>query len=492
MADGTNKQAQQPTEPSGGSAGESARGSKPKAVSYQPTDGLTYDPTEPKYWDEAALDKEVTRVFEVCHGCRMCFKYCDSFVDLFKLLDDRYDGNVRRLTAADKDLVMEDCFQCKLCEVQCPYTPRDKHEFQLDFPKLVHRYKAIKRKKQPLSLQDRALRDPDLAGKAARASLGLANVMNKVSLHRWFMEKVLGIHRDKLLPEFAGSTFESWAQGEGLIDDPDQEPGGEVVLHQTCYVQHNEPQIGRDTVEVLRRNDVDVRCAKGLVCCGMPAWERGDLDLVRQKAHQNLEVLMPYVDAGAKVVVINPTCSMMMRREYPELLEGEDRARAHRLAEAVRDPGEFVWSLRKEERFNTDFKSSPEGPVAYHAPCHLRTQGVGFKGRDLLRKLPGVTPTTVMECCGHDGTHAMTTEGFHYSQRVGATAFADMKDGDAQVWATDCPLAALQFQQFADRKPMHPMSILAKAYRGEPFAKRLPPAEEEAPAEATDKKEDAP
>jgi Fe-S oxidoreductase len=290
--------------------------------------------------------------------------------------------------------------------------------------------------------------------------------MNRVGIHRWFMEKLIGIDRRKLLPDFAQTTFEAWAKGAGLMD---KGVGGEAVLFQTCYVQGNEPQIGMDTVEVLEKNGVDVRCEKGLECCGMPAWEGGNLELLRKKAHANLDCLMPYVEAGAKVLALNPTCSMMLRREYPELLEGEDRERARKLAEAVADPSEFVWSLRKEERFNKDFKSSPGNRVAYHAPCHLRTQGVGFKGRDLLRKIPDVTPTTVMECCGHDGTHAMTVEGFEYSIRVGQKAFDGMKEADAEIWATDCPLAALQFQQHAGVKPMHPMSILARAYREDGF-----------------------
>ncbi len=431
-----------------------------------PTDGLSYDPTEPKYWNETALHKEIERVFETCHGCRMCFKYCDSFPTLFSLIDDQYDGSVRKLTDADTARVMDACFQCKLCEVQCPYTPRDGHDFQLDFPKLVHRYNAIQAEKKGRSLRDVVLGNPDLAGAGARASFGLANAMNRVALHRWFMEKVLGIHQEKLLPDFAGTTFEKWAVGAGLTQ---QGEGGEAVLFQTCYVQHNEPQVGMDTVEVLQKNGVDVRCEKGLKCCGMPAWETGDLKGLRKKARSNLDKLMPHVEAGSKVIVINPTCSMMLRREWPELLDGEDRERAKVLAEAVRDPSEFLWSIRNEERFNTDFKSSPGESIAYHAPCHLRTQGIGFKGRDLLRKIPGVAPRTVMECCGHDGTSAMTVEGFEYSIRVGKKAFEEMGDAEAEVWSTDCPLAAIQFQQHAGVKPMHPMSILARAYRENGF-----------------------
>ena len=439
-------------------------------ISYKPTDGLSYDPSEPKYWDRAGLDKEVTRAFEICHGCRMCFKFCDAFPDLFALIDKQHDGDVTKLSRAETDGVMDKCFQCKLCEVQCPYTPRDKHEFQLDFPKLVHRYKALEAKEHGTSLGDKFLGDPDLTGKLARASLGVANAMNRVKLHRWFMEKVLGIHRDKLLPEFAGESFEGWAEGAGKLA---KEPAGEVVLFQTCYVQHNEPQIGKDTVEVLEHNEVKVDCAAGLRCCGMPAWEHGDLETLRKNARANLDVLMPFVDKGAKVLAINPTCSMMLRREWPHLLEGTDRERAERLAAAVMDPSEFLWSIRREPRFKGEFKSSPGGPVAYHAPCHLRAQAVGFKGRDLIKKIPGVQVTSVTECCGHDGTYAMRVDGFEASQRIGKKAFEGMQAPDAATWVTDCPLAALQFEQHAGTRPLHPMSLLARAYRGESFAESV-------------------
>jgi Fe-S oxidoreductase len=439
-----------------------------KPVSYQPTDGLSYDPEEARYWDAAGLQKEVTRTFEVCHGCRMCFKYCDSFPILFDLIDKKHDGDVRKLTAPETDRVMDACFQCKLCEVQCPYTPRDKHEYQLDFPKLVHRYKAQRAKARGIPLRDRILAKPDAAGAMARLSFGMANVMNKVALHRMFMQAALGIHKDKLLPDFAPTTFEKWAGENGRVQPkPD---GVEAVLFPTCYVQNNEPQIGRDTLDVLDRNQVKTACVKGLQCCGMPAWETGDLESVRKQAANNLKILKPFVDAGAKVVAINPTCAMMMRREYPELLPEALRPEARKLAELVRDPSELLWEIRDQPRFNTDFKSTPGGPVAYHAPCHLRAQAIGFKGRDLLRRIPGVQPKLTMECCGHDGTYAMKVEGFENSIRVGKKAFDGMKDAGAEVWATDCPLAALQFQQHAGKKPMHPMSILARAYRADGFS----------------------
>jgi len=442
-----------------------------KPISFLPSDGLSYDPEDDRYWDPQALQKEITRAFEICHSCRMCFKYCDSFPTLFGLLDEAHDGDVHRITPAETARVMDACFQCKLCEVQCPYTPRDGHEFQLDFPKLVHRYRAQQVRRSGVPLKARVLADPDGSARMARMSLGMANVMNRVKLHRVFMEAALGIHRDKLLPDFAPTTFERWADRQGRIRGPE---GAEAVLFPTCYVQNNEPQIGRDTLEVLDRNQVKTACVKGLQCCGMPAWEAGDLESLRHQAANNIRILKPFVEAGARVVALNPTCGMMMRREYAELLPESQREDARKLAEAVCDPGELLWSIRDEPRFNTDFRSTPDGAVAYHAPCHLRAQAVGFKGRDLLRKIPGVKPKLTMECCGHNGTYAMKVEGFAPSKRIGEKAFEGMKSAEAEVWATDCPLAALQFQQHAGRKPMHPMSILARAYRADGFPTRVP------------------
>ena len=235
------------------------------------------------------------------------------------------------------------------------------------------------------------------------------------------------------------------------------------MLFPTCYVENNEPEIGQDTVKVLKKNGVSVTCEKGLACCGMPAWESGDLKTMQDFATKNLDLLEPHVKAGKKVVAINPTCSMMLRQEYPELVKEEDKERALLLAKKIADPSEYLWSIRNEERFNTDFATTPQ-KVSYHTPCHLRAQSIGFKARDLLRKIPGVKVDTTMECCGHDGTFAMKTESFEASVRIGKKSFDSMSESSAEIWATDCPLAAMQFDQHADRRPMHPMSILAQAY----------------------------
>ncbi len=441
-----------------------------------PGPDLSYDPLDPVYFDPASLRREMDRVFDVCHGCRMCFKYCDSFRDLFQIIDEAREGDPRALSPGEQDQVMAGCFQCKQCEFACPYTPGKGHEFQLDFPKLVHRHAAVRRRERPPrgreALRDAILTDPDRGGRLQRRLPVMLTVLQNTAPARYCMEKLTGIHREKQLPPFARESFDDWATAHRPAPRPPGEQ--EAVLFPTCYVQNNEPDIGKDTLEVLDRNQVSVDCVPGLGCCGMPAWEAGDLDRVRQAARRNLEVLAPYVEAGARVLAVGPTCSMLMRKEYPELADRPDRERAARVAAAVRDPSEHLWSLRREPRFHTGFRSTPNGRVAYHAPCHLRAQGSGFRARDLIRKIPGVTPVATLECSGHDGTWAMKVEGFEASRRIGKKAFDSMREAEADYWATDCPLAAIQFEQHAGTRPMHPMTLLARAYREDGFPTKLP------------------
>jgi Fe-S oxidoreductase len=200
----------------------------------------------------------------------------------------------------------------------------------------------------------------------------------------------------------------------------------------------------------------------------MPAWECGDLRELRRRAQRNLDVLGPHVEAGSKVVALGPTCAMMLRREYPTLVGPADRERARKLADAVRDPGEYLLSIRTQERANRPVASRPER-VAYHVACHQRAQAIGFPARDLLKRAGVPQIVTVGECCGHDGSYAMKVECFEASCRIGRKAFDGMQAADASTWVTDCPLAAIQIEQNAGTKPLHPMSLLARAYRGDAF-----------------------
>jgi Fe-S oxidoreductase len=445
-------------------------------IRYAPTDGLTYNPNDPKYWDKAALEKEIERTFELCHGCRMCFKFCQSFPTLFNAVDTH--GDVRRIPESTRRQVIDQCFQCKLCYTQCPYTDAEGHEFKLDFPRLILRANAVRRKDEGIPLRERLLGNPDALARLARPTAALANFANTFRPHRILMEKVVGIHRDKLLPSFAASSFDQWVRREEARTPAGKRRGDKVVLFATCFVNHNRPEVGQAAYRVLRHSGCDVACPS-LTCCGMPALDGGDVAFAIRQARDNVRALLPFVEQGYKVAVLNPTCSLMLRQEYPELLDDPaDRPvaeAARQVAAATRDACEFLFDLRKEGRFKEDFKSTPAGNVAYHAPCHLRMQNVGFRGRDLMRRIPQVKPVLTAECCGHDGTWAMKTEYFPLAMKNGSKAFESMRDAEADLWTTDCPLAALQFEQACGKKALHPIEVLDRAYREDGFPTPIRP-----------------
>ena len=367
-------------------------------IRYAPTDGLTYNPNEPKYWDRSALQQEIDRTFDLCNGCRMCFKFCQSFPTLFDAVDAA--GDVRRLPAAKVDQVIDECFQCKLCYTQCPYTESEGHEFALDFPRLVLRANALRRRERGVPMREKVLADPDRLGRAGTLLPMIANAANRNRAHRVLMEKVLGVHRDKLLPEFAGQTFPDWVQRELEGASASADGRHKVLLYSTCYVNWNKPAIGQAAFRVLRHNDCKV-ASPAIACCGMPALESGDVTVAIRAARENVRALSPWVDEGYTIAVINPTCSLMLRKEYPELLDDPgDRATsaaARRVAAATRDLGEYLFGRRQAGDFREDFQSTPNGSVAYHAPCHLRMQNVGFRGRDLIRRIPQAKPRLVAD-----------------------------------------------------------------------------------------------
>ena len=148
-----------------------------------PTSGMSYDPNDPVYWDSKGLEQELHRAFEICNGCRLCFNLCSSFPDLFKSFE-RHETEHGKLTTEEIDRIVDGCFQCKICYVKCPYTPDDKHEFQLDFPRLLLRAHAVRQKERGIGLRDRLLSRPEMLGKMAKLTPGLANWANRQPLLR--------------------------------------------------------------------------------------------------------------------------------------------------------------------------------------------------------------------------------------------------------------------------------------------------------------------
>ncbi len=437
-------------------------------IKFTPSNALSYNPNDNIYWEKAALRKELDRTFEICNSCRMCFKYCDTFPLLFNLID-KENKNITDFTDKDIERIADKCFQCKICYFKCPYTKDDGHEFNLDFPRLIMRYQAIKAKQKGLGIRDKILGNPDLLGTVGCSTAGLANWANNLKIGRYFMEKLGGINRDKSLPSFAAEKFLTWfAENKHQYTVEKNQAVDRVVLFYTCFGNFNNPKLPRETVYVLWKNKIHIQ-VPNTNCCGMPALESGNIKFALKQARQNFDSLFPLVRDGYKVVVLNPTCSLTMKEEYPLLLSKHHSAADLAIfSKGIFDINEYLFTLKREDKINRDFKSCP-GKVAYHIPCHYRAQNIGYRSRDMMKTVKGTSFVLVDECCGHNGTWAMKRENFADSMRIGSKAFEKIKENEHDIVASDCPLAAVQLKQGTGEDVLHPVQVLAKAYRGEEF-----------------------
>jgi glycerol-3-phosphate dehydrogenase subunit C len=425
----------------------------------------TLDIKTPEFWELGAVDKELRRVYDICGGCRRCLPLCPSFKVLFDRMDvEAVDGDVDKLPASDVKEVVDLCYQCKLCFNHCPYTPP--HRWEVDFPRLMLRARAAQARQTGVSLQDRMLGNADLVGKLGSLAAPLSNWMNELGVHRAFMQAVVGIHRQRNLPKFARRTFSSWFKGRGHSPNAlAKAPAGgtgpsarKVALFATCSVEYYDTSTGRAAVNVLERNRIDVSLPEQR-CCGMPYLDGGAVDEAKALIRENVASLAAAVREGREIVVPGPTCSYMLKQEYPWL---DGSADAKLVAANTRDIFEYLAKLHAAGELDTNFKQ-PVGVVTYHVPCHLRAQNIGHKSADVLRAIPGASVDVVEKCSAVDGTWGFKKEYYALSMKLAKPLFDAVTTG-GPVAATDCPLAALQIQQGTGRKPKHPVEVLAAAY----------------------------
>jgi Fe-S oxidoreductase len=417
-----------------------------------PTEQWSYE--DPSYGDADSIELELRRVGEVCHQCRRCLPLCPSFPKLFDLVDASED-EIAGVTMAGFDEVNELCYHCKLCYNHCPYTPP--HEWDVDFPALMRRQQLSRAKRDGVPLARKLTTNTDLLGKVGSLAPPLMNFANRNRVSRVMMEKTVGIHRDWVQPSFYHETVDRWfAKREAPAIEG---ANGHVVLFTTCSVNYNDPIAGRSAVLVLERSDVKVEVAYAR-CCGMPYTDTGDMDAARRNARQNVADLLPYVEAGATVIVPGPSCSLMLKEEYPRLLPDDEGAK--RVAAATQDLMEYLYDLARAKKMNREFERSL-GTVAYHAPCHLRAQNIGFRSRDLL-KLCSDEVVLIDACSGVDGTWGMQARFHEASMKVAAKMLTRIDEAGPDHVATDCPLSALRIEEGLQRKAVHPVVLMRHAY----------------------------
>ena len=423
---------------------------------------VTYDPSHPAYFDEADLRNELTRVYDLCHGCRLCWNLCPSFPTLFDYVD-AHDGDPHKLSKAEQDQVVDECYQCKLCYVKCPYIPP--HEWALDFPRLMLRAAAVKKRSASIRTRvtDNALGRTDLSGMAGVVA---APVMNKVmgapnSSPRKLMQKVTGIAADRVLPLYARQRFTTWFRKRMKPSLTKQQ--GKVSLFPTCLVEYQATSVGKATVKVYERNGIECSVADGLKCCGAPFLHEGDFDNFRKYAEKNVRILADEVRAGRDIVVPQPTCGYVLKNDYFDHLgDGDDTLL---VKEHTYDVAEYLIKVHKAEgtELDTNFTGTIPESVTYHVPCHLQAQNIGLKSRDLM-KLTGTKIQLANQCSGIDGMWGYRAENQELQKKVIQPLVRTIEQQDAPVIVGDCHLANGGINDATGRQPIHPMELIAKAY----------------------------
>jgi glycerol-3-phosphate dehydrogenase subunit C len=425
----------------------------------------------PDFYDEAKLDAEMRRVFDICHTCRRCFNLCDSFPRLFDLIDESKTAELDSVDSKDFKPVVDACTLCDMCFMtKCPYVPP--HEWNLDFPHLMLRYRAVEAKKGQVTLADRELAKTDRNGKLAGFVAPFANwaidKANKTT--RSLLEKFAGLDRDADLPKYASRSLEKRAaETPAEINRAAPAHGRKAVIYATCFVDYHNPDIGLAALAVLAKNGVTAEVVHPH-CCGMPLLEQGLIEDVAESAKIVAAAMRPWIEKGYDIIALVPSCALMLKFEWPLILPQNEDVKL--LSKATFDLSEYVVDIGKKEGLAPGLQTA-EGSISLHMSCHSRAQNMGQKAAEMLRMVPGAAVQVVERCSGHGGSWGYKKENFKTALKVGAPVARQVDENAKTFVSSECPLAGLHIAQGVDRldstrpKPSllsHPIQYIARAY----------------------------
>ncbi len=427
------------------------------------------DWTNPDFYNEESLFEELERVYDICHGCRRCVSLCNAFPTLFDLVDESDTFEVDGILKENYWKVVDHCYLCDLCYMtKCPYVPP--HDWNVDFPHLMLRSKAVHFKKHNTSVRNKILSSTDFVGKAASFPIinSVVNFVNQNDTTRKMLEPVLGVHRNAIIPRYESKTLRDRIKNLKIksntnLTQAGTKTKGKVVLFTTCYANYNEPHIAEDLIAIYQHNGIEVTTIKQEQCCGMPKLELGDLNAVKKAKNNNIPQLLDLVNQGWDIVAPVSSCVLMFKQELPLMFPNDANVQA--VKKAIFDPFEYLFLRHKDGLFKTDFNRSL-GKVAYQVACHQRVQNIGLKTRDIFNLIPDTQVTPIERCSGHDGTYAVKKEFHEISMKIAKPVVNRVKQENANYYTSDCPMAGHQIKNGLqdNSNSIHTICLLRKAY----------------------------
>ncbi len=421
-----------------------------------------------EFTDPVSVEKELRRVFDICHGCRRCFNLCDSFPRLFDLTDASPTQELDGVDSKDFKQVADACTLCDMCFLtKCPYVPP--HAFDLDFPHLMLRYRAMEEQQGNVSFADRQMAATDRNGKIASLAAPLANwaTARDNKTVGPLLRKAADFHPDAELPKFTSHRLTRSPVPQINRDAPGF--GRKAALYATCFGEYNNPGVGEDLRAVLAHNGVETEILQPR-CCGMPLLEQGRIADVAANAAVVAEAMEPWINKGYDVIALVPSCALMLKFEW--MLIVPENKQVEKLSKATFDISEYIVDIAKKEGLVPGMKPVP-GTLSVHMACHARAQNMGQKAAEMLRLIPEADVKVIERCSGHGGSWGFKREWFDVAMKTGRPVARQAAGNGPGFVMSECPLAGVHIAQGMEKqtaegpKPelvSHPVQLLARAY----------------------------
>jgi len=374
------------------------------------------------------------------------------------------------VSSGDFGPVVDACTLCDMCFMtKCPYVPP--HSFDLDFPHLMLRARAIEHKKGEVAFADRQLANTDRNGAIATKIAPIANWASATGnpITRPLLEMAAGLDRAAELPKYASKTLVALAKSAPPINLAAPAHGRKAAIYATCFNNYNDTDVGVAARAVLARNGVETEVVHPH-CCGMPMLEQGNLGEVAKSAALVSAALKPWIDKGYDIIALVPSCALMLKFEWPLIVPGNEDVKL--LSRATFDLSEYIVDIAKKHGL-ADGVRPATGGVTLHMSCHSRAQNMGQKAAEMLRLIPGADVNVIERCSGHGGAWGFKKGNFDTALKVGKPVARQAKDAGKSFVTSECPLAGVHIKQGVEKlgggaeKPelvRHPIQILARAY----------------------------
>jgi Fe-S oxidoreductase len=430
--------------------------------------GPSYSTVEYKSGFAFAQEGSFASAIEMCNGQGACRKLggtmCPSYMAT-RGEEHSPRGRANALRAAmsgalppdmlsSKEMhdVLDLCLACKGCKAECPSN--------VDVAKLKYEFLNTYHKARGHSLRDLMFGNIATLSKLGSFFAPLSNWTMEASVVSDLLESQVGIAGSRKLPRFAGQTFLQWFKARGGSSPADAKHG-DAVLFPDTFTNYNHPELGRAAVKVLENLGFRV-VVPGVRCCGRPMLSKGMLEKARRNARHNVDRIYPYVERGAKLVGLEPSCILSFKDDYVDLLDGEPRARAVQASTMLVE--EFVLHAAEEHGARIKTDGSP-GKLLLHGHCHQKALVGTDAAMQVLRSLGPDTEEIESGCCGMAGSFGFEKEHYDLSMEIGEQVLFPAireQEGDFTV-VSEGVSCRQQIEHGTARKARHLVEVLADA-----------------------------